>query len=103
MTVATCSRSDELRRRSCQSRQTVFKARAVCSIVNWGFFPPQPGGLLGHEEHHRLTEDHVPEQTEPASSLEVSEADLGLDQAEGVLDFPAAEGDFEQGHQGRLR
>ena len=52
-----------MRRRSCQSRQTTFNARAVCSIVNAssGFFPPEPGRLLGHEQHHRLAEDHVSE------------------------------------------
>src|SRR2546425_11790893 len=103
MTDATCWRSDDLRRRTCQSRQTVFKALAVCSIVSCGFFPPEPGGLLGHEQHHRLTEDQVSEQSFPAPSLEVPEADLGFDQAEGVLDAPAAEGHLQQELQRRPR
>src|SRR5215210_7978583 len=103
MTEATYSRSGDLRRRSCQRRQTVFRARAVCSIVNSGFFPPEPGGLLGHEQHHRLAEDQVPQQSLPAPSLEVAEADFALDQAERVLDAPAAEGHLQQELQRRPR
>src|SRR5688572_31364915 len=82
MTVAVCSMAGELRRRACQRRQTVLRARAVCSIVRCGFFPPQPSGLLGHEQHHRLAEDHVPQQPLPTPPLEVSEADLALDRSE---------------------
>src|SRR5437868_8197401 len=102
MTEATCSRSEDLRRRSCQSRQTVFKARAVCSIVSAisGFFPPKPGGLLGHEQHHRLAEDHVPQQPPPTPALEVGEAHLALSQPESVLDVPAAERHLQQRLQG---
>src|SRR2546426_4401949 len=103
MTEATCWMSGDLRLRSCQSRQTVFKARAVCSIVRCGFFPPEPSRLLGHEQHHRLAEDQVSQQSFPAPSLEVPEADLAFDQAEGVLHAPAAEGHLQQELQSRPR
>jgi hypothetical protein len=74
MISAVRSSSDELRRRFCQRRQIVFKALAVCSIVRSRFSPSQPVGLFGHEQQHRLAEDHVQQQSLPTASLEVPEA-----------------------------
>ena len=80
----------------------VFKARAVCSIVTSGFFPPQPIGLLGGEQQNQLAEGHVSHQPLIAAPLEVSEADLGLCQTKHVLDPRPSEGDFHQCQQGRF-
>src|SRR5216683_6299237 len=103
MTSAVCSNSDELqrrrRRRFCQRRQMVFNALAVCSMVRSGFFPPKLVGLLGDEQQGQLAEDQVPQQSLPTSAFEVPEADLGLGQAEGVLDVPAAERHLQQREQ----
>jgi hypothetical protein len=88
------SSSDELPRRLC--RQIVFKPLVVCSIVRSASFPPQrktkppqPVRLFGDEQQYRLPTDHVPQQSLPASSLEVSRSDLRLGQEEGVLDAPS--------------
>src|SRR6266542_2736226 len=102
MTEATCSMRECLQRHSSQRRHNVFNARAVCSIVTSGFFPPKPSGLLGNEQHHQLTEDHVPAQPPVAAALEVAEADLALGDAEDVLHAGAGEGDLHQRGQGGL-
>src|SRR5260221_433182 len=81
---ATCPSSGDLRRLRSHRRQMALSARAVCSIVSFGFFPPEPSGLLGDEQHHGSAEDHVSEQPLVTSALEVAEADLGFDQPEGV-------------------
>ena len=91
MMDAVCSIPDLLQRRCSHDRHTSLSARAVCSIVTCGFFPPHPIGLLGDEQHHQLAEGHVPHQSAIAASLEVGKADLAFDDAEDVLNAPASE------------
>jgi hypothetical protein len=99
MTEATRTIRGPVQRRSNQPRQTTLSARAVCSIVssdNSGFFPPQPGRLLGDEQHDDLAQRHVSHQPHIAAALEVVKADLALGDAEHVFDAPAAEGHLQQ-------
>jgi len=81
----------------------MFSARAVCSSVTSGFFPPRTVGLFGHEQQHQLAKDHVPQQASIAAALEVTEADLALGHAEYMFDPSPREGDFHQRGQSRLR
>jgi hypothetical protein len=87
MTKAVWSSRDCWQRHSSQRRESVLRARAVCSIVNSegsAFFPPEPIGLLGDEQEHQLAEDHMSEQSLITAALEVAKADLGFDQAEDI-------------------
>ena len=96
MTDATCSTRGRFERRSSHARHSVFNARAVCSTVTSGFFPPQPAGLLGGEQQDQVAQGHVPHQPPVAAALEVAEADLGLGQAEHMLDPGPRERDLQQ-------
>ena len=58
--------------------------------------------LLGGEQQHQLAQRHVPHQPPVAAALEVAEADLGLGQAEHVLDPRPRERDLQQRQQAVL-
>src|SRR6266511_22831 len=100
MTEATCSMRECLQRHSSQRRHRVFRARAICSIVTSGFFPPEPSRLLSEEEHDQLAEDHVSDQSSVAAAFEVSKADLGFGDSEDMFDTGPGEGDFHECGQG---